>query len=83
MFLLTFALVGTGLLMVNDFGKEFFEEVHELFAFGFLLTVIAHIAGVMFHQFRHQDGMILSMFNGKKEAVEGQVAIMIKTHQLL
>lgn len=75
MFLLTFALVATGLLMVNGLGKEFFEEVHELFAFGFLITVIFHIAGVVFHQLRHQDRMIFSMFNGQKEIVESQSGI--------
>ena len=73
LFLLTFAIVGTGLLMVNGVAKEFFEEIHELFTLAFLLTVIFHIAGVVFHQLRHQDGMIFSMFNGKKEAVKGQL----------
>ena len=73
MFLLTFSLVGTGLLMVNGVEKEFFEEIHELFAFSFLLIVIAHITGVLIHQLRHDDGMAFSMFNGTKKAVDGQL----------
>jgi cytochrome b len=75
MMLLTLFLVLTGLLMVNRVAKEFFEEVHELFAFGFLLIVILHIAGVLFHQLRHKDGMMFSIFTGKKDRVEGQAPI--------
>ena len=75
MMILTLLMVTTGLLMVNRNAKEFFEEVHELLAFGFLLIVILHIFGVVFHQIRHQDGMLLSMINGKKERIEGQTGI--------
>ncbi len=69
MFIMAFLLVSTGLLMISGIAKEFFEEVHELFAFAFLLTVIFHILGVLFHQIRHQDGMISSMFNGEKDKI--------------
>lgn len=75
MFVLTFALVTSGLLMVNGIFKELVEEVHELFAFGFLLLVLSHIAGVVLHQFRHRDGMIFSMFTGLKTEVENQSGI--------
>lgn len=75
MFLLTFGLAASGLLMINGFGEEFFEEVHKLFAFAFLLTVLFHVAGVLFHHIRHRDGILLSMVNGKKETVEGESPI--------
>lgn len=69
MFLLVFGLVTTGVLMSQGINKHFFEEVHELFANGFIILVILHIAGVLYHQVRHKDGMIISMINGKKNAV--------------
>ncbi|MCB9091067.1 MAG: cytochrome b/b6 domain-containing protein [Halobacteriovoraceae bacterium] len=75
MFLLTFLMVSTGYLMVNGIGKEFFKEIHEVFALSFLVLVLAHIGGVWFHQFRHNDGMLFSMVTGKKERVEGQKPI--------
>jgi len=75
MFLASFALTCTGLLMVKGIEKEFFEEIHEIFVFGFLLTVIFHIAGIIFHQLHHQDGMISSMITGKKINVDGQEEI--------
>ena len=66
MFLLSFLMVITGLLMISGLGKEFFEEVHELFAHSFLLLVIFHIAGVLYHQFKHKDGIVFSIFTGEK-----------------
>lgn len=75
MFLLTFGLFITGLLMANHIKKSFFEEVHELFALSFLITVILHICGVVLHQVRHKDGMISSMVNGKKQSVESSSPI--------
>ncbi len=75
MFILTFCLLGTGLLMVTGTFKEFFEEVHELLAHGFLLIVLLHITGVILHQLRHNDGMISSMLDGQKESIEGEEGI--------
>ncbi|PIP96006.1 MAG: cytochrome b [Bdellovibrio sp. CG12_big_fil_rev_8_21_14_0_65_39_13] len=75
MFLLTIALFLSGLFMVKGVNKHFFEEVHELSANTFIVLVIVHIAGVLFHQFRHDDGLITSMFNGQKNAVFGEVGI--------
>lgn len=74
--LIIFALIilmgGTGLFMIGGFYKEFFEEVHELAAFLLLIVILLHIAGVVFHQIKHHDGMITSMITGKKEVVIGQ-----------
>lgn len=75
MFLFNFVLLGTGLLMLNGIAKHTFKEVHEVFATLFLVTVIIHIAGVIFHQIRNRDGIPFSMITGRKEPVEGQAPI--------
>lgn len=66
MFGFSFALTITGLLMVNKINKHTFEEVHEVAAHLFALTVILHIAGVIFHQIKHRDLIALSMVTGHK-----------------
>lgn len=63
---LALGLAVTGIAMVQGFYKEIFEEVHELFANIFIIIVILHISGVILHTLRHQDGIGLSMFHGKK-----------------
>lgn len=63
---LSFFMTITGLFMVQRIGKELFEEVHEIGALVFAVIVVTHIAGVLFHEFRHRDKMIFSMFSGKK-----------------
>lgn len=70
MFIFTIGLAVTGILMSKGINKHFFEEVHELCANGFMVMVIFHVVGVLYHQVKHQDGMIFSMLNGKKEEVE-------------
>ena len=71
----TFGIGFSGLMMSLRIGKHFFEEVHELLANGFLLIVLLHIAGVLLHQIKHNDGMIYSMLNGKKAkiSVDGEI----------
>lgn len=65
----------TGLMMVLKVNKHFFEELHELLANGFFVMVILHIAGAVFHQMKHRDGLIFSMLTGKKEKIEDQYEI--------
>lgn len=69
MFLLTFSLLASGLGMVVTGNEDPFEDLHELFAHGFLVVVILHIIGVLLHHFRHKDGMISSMLNGRKRSL--------------
>jgi len=59
-------LAVSGILMTSGY-KESFEDIHELFANAFLVTVLLHIAGVSLHALRHQDGIALTMVHGKKE----------------
>lgn len=68
---LAVGLAISGMLMVRGINDEFFEEVHELFAHAFLFISVAHIAGVLLHSFKYQDGLALSMLDGKKEPVNG------------
>jgi len=55
----------TGYLMANGQGESF-EDIHELLANGFLVVVLLHIAGVILHALRHQDGIGLAMLDGQK-----------------
>lgn len=64
----------TGILMTSGL-KETLEDAHELFANVFLVTAILHVAGVLLHALRHQDGIALTMVHGKKEEAEGHFEI--------
>ena len=65
MFALALGLGVTGYLMAIG-QKESFEDIHELLANGFLVVVLMHVAGVVLHGLRHQDGLGLSMIDGAK-----------------
>lgn len=56
----------TGVMMGN--GSEAAEGVHELLANGMILVVVAHLAGIALHTFRHKELIALSMVDGQKEA---------------
>jgi cytochrome b len=64
----------TGYLMSTG-NKETFEDIHELLANGFLVTVLLHIAGVVIHSLRHRDAIAVSMLDGKKSEVAGAAEI--------
>lgn len=68
MFLLALGLAATGYLMATG-NKEAFEDIHEFMANAFIVVVALHVAGVIFHSVRHQDGIAFSMIDGKKEPV--------------
>ena len=72
MFGLTLLIGTTGGLMIFGFDKHFFKEVHEILAMGFAILVVGHIAGVLFHQMKHKDGMMFSMATGNKAGVSGE-----------
>lgn len=60
----------TGYLMSSGPNKEDFEDIHEIFANGLIITVVLHVAGVILHSFRHQEMIGLSMLDGKKENIK-------------
>lgn len=68
MMVMVIGLGTTGYLMTTGVDKEIYEEFHELFANGFFLVVILHIAGVILHTIRHREAIGLSMIDGKKMA---------------
>jgi cytochrome b len=68
MFGLALGLGITGFLMASG-NKEAFEDLHELLANGFLVVVLMHIAGVILHAFRHQDGIGMTMIHGAKNGL--------------
>lgn len=74
MFGLALGLGLTGYLMASG-DKETYEDIHELMANGFLVVVLLHVAGVVLHGFRHQDGIAMSMVNGAKSDVSDTEAI--------
>lgn len=66
----------TGYLMIQSHAnKEAFEDIHELFANGFLIVALAHIAGVVLHTLKHKDMIGLSMIHGQKQNVQGENGI--------
>ncbi len=65
---LALGLAVSGVLMGNGY-KESLEDVHELMANGFLVVVLLHVAGVVMHALRHQDGIALSMVDGRKDGI--------------
>lgn len=71
---LTLGLSITGYLMASG-GKETFEDIHELLANGFLVVVLMHIAGVLLHAFRHQDGIAMTMIDGVKSGLSSSEII--------
>lgn len=75
MLTLALGLALSGVLMVRGINKEFFEDVHELFAHAFLFVSVAHVLGVALHSLKHRDGLPLSMLDGKKEYQEGSKEI--------
>lgn len=66
MMLLALGLAVTGYLMTSGPNKETFEDVHELFANGFIIVVVLHVAGIVLHTIRYQEMIGTSMIDGKK-----------------
>jgi cytochrome b561 len=75
MFICAAGLAITGIAMTNGGENDFYEETHELLANIFLITVIAHVGGIIYHQFKHRDSLWSSMLDGKKEALPEKIGI--------
>ena len=54
------------------FASETLEEVHEVLAWGLLLVVLSHLAGLAWHTIRHKENISMAMVSGRKagESVE-------------
>jgi len=64
MFICLFLTVFTGINMHNEVA----EEVHSVFAWMLLGTIVMHLAGLGIHTFRTREMIALSMIDGKKVA---------------
>jgi cytochrome b len=75
MFVCAAGLAITGVMMTGGSESDFYEETHELLANIFLITVVAHIGGILFHHVRHRDSLWSSMFDGKKKTLSEKAGI--------
>lgn len=75
MFICAIGLAATGILMTSGSEVHLYEEIHEILANIFLITVILHVAGIIFHNSKHKDSLWSSMFNGRKKALHGEAGI--------
>lgn len=75
MFICAAGLAVTGVMMAGGSESDFYEETHELLATIFLITVIAHIGGIILHSIKHRDFTWSSMVNGKKKSIPGITGI--------
>jgi cytochrome b len=75
MFVCAAGLAITGVMMTGGGGSDFYEETHELLANIFLIAVIAHVGGIIFHHVKHRDSLWSSMFDGKKKVLPEKMGI--------
>lgn len=75
MFALTIGLGISGINMALGNKSEFFEESHEIMANLFIISVIAHLVGIIYHHLRHKDSLWTSMIDGKKDAIPRKIGI--------
>jgi len=75
MFALTIGLGITGINMALGNESEFFEDTHEILANLFIISVIAHIVGILYHYLSHKDSLWYSMIDGKKDPISGKTGI--------
>lgn len=71
MFVCAVGLATSGILMSTGGESDTLEELHELLANVFLITVILHLAGIVFHNLRHRDSLWSSMLDGNKRTDSG------------
>lgn len=65
----------SGYFMTTGQNKEEFEEVHELFANGFMIVAAMHILGIIIHTISHRDMIGFTMIHGCKSHVPNDKAI--------
>ncbi len=67
MFACAIGLAISGILMATGGENDTLEEIHELLSNIFLISVIIHVVGIVFHHVKHRDSLWSSMLDGKKK----------------
>ncbi|MEX0685468.1 MAG: cytochrome b/b6 domain-containing protein [Balneolales bacterium] len=75
MFASAIGLAVSGILMTSVGETDLYEESHEILANVFIIAVIAHLLGIIFHHLKHKDALWSSMIDGKKEVLSGKEGI--------
>lgn len=75
MFICAAGLAFTGVMMTGGGESDFYEDTHELLANIFLISVLVHVGGIIFHHIKHRDSLWSSMFDGKKKALPEKMGI--------
>ncbi|MCB1133308.1 MAG: cytochrome b/b6 domain-containing protein [Verrucomicrobiae bacterium] len=65
-YLAMFGLLALTVLTGLNADKEWAEEIHPVFAWGLLATIVGHLAGIALHTVRHREAVALSMVTGRK-----------------
>jgi cytochrome b len=57
-----------GVLLFQDIGGDWLEELHEVLSFSMLAVVAVHIGGVVLSSIMHRENLVRSMITGFKDA---------------
>jgi cytochrome b len=62
----------TGWLMTTDawYGEDAMQITHSVFAYGTVLLIAGHLAGVILASYRHKENLVRAMVTGEKKAPE-------------
>lgn len=71
-YLAMFALTALTVLTGLNAEKEWAEEIHPVFAWMLLATIVGHLAGIALHSVRHREAVALSMVTGRKRGPAGE-----------
>jgi len=75
MFACAIGLAISGILMATGGENDTLEELHELLSNIFLISVIVHVLGIVFHHIKHRDSLWSSMLDGKKGTSSDAIGI--------